>query len=251
MPTHLDHFLAPAGRYALLLADAFRRPGDLRRYRAEFVQQLTWLGVQSFPVVMLGGIFIGSVSALQAIYQIRLPFIPESTVGSAVVPPLVIETAILVTAFILAGRIGARIAAEIGAMRTTDQIDALEVMGVSAPAYLVAPRVVASTIMFPLLYVSACVVGSLSGWGVAVFSHGSLTSAEFWDGAVVQFRTFDFVYGLLKSVVFGFLIASVSCYQGFHGGDSAQAVGQGATNAAVLSAVYVLLADAVMAWVLL
>lgn len=243
--------LRPLGRYVLMLADAFRRPGEFRRYRPEFTQQLTWLGVDSFPVVMLGGVFIGSVSALQAIYQIRLPLIPESTVGAAVVPPLVIETAVLVTAFILAGRIGARVAAEIGSMRATDQIDALEVMGVSAPAYLVAPRVVAGTLMFPLLYVAACFVGSLSGWGAAVFSHASLTSAEFWDGVARQFRTFDFVYGSLKSVVFGFVITSVSCYQGFFGVDSAQAVGEAATSAAVLSAVYVLLADAVMAWVLL
>lgn len=242
---------ASLGRYVLLLWRAFTAPPrELARHRADFSRQMMRLGLASLPIVMLAAAFTGGVTTVQAIYQMRSPLIPKSTIGAIVVPSMILELGVLVAAFILAGRVGARIAAEIGAMRASEQIDALEVMGLSAPGYLVAPRVVAGTLMFPVLYVAACVVGAGAGTLVASAS-GALTPAEFILGARSFFTPFDALYGCTKALVFGFIITSVACYKGYYVEGGAEGVGESTTEAAVTSCIFVLLADYVLAATLL
>ena len=135
-------------------------------------------------------------------------------------------------------------------MRVTEQIDALEAMGLNSVSYLIAPRVIAGVIMFPILYIAACFVGISGGLLVANFG-GYLTTSEFVQGARDFFRPFDAVFGLIKAFVFGFIITSISCYKGYHTGGGAEGVGRSTTQAAVLSCVYILIADLVLATVLL
>lgn len=242
--------LSGLGRYVLLMARAFAEPSELRRYRKDFFYQMVRLGVASLPIVMMASAFTGGVMTVQTIYQMTSPLMPASTVGAIVSPSMILELAALVTAFMLAGRVSARVAAELASMRVTEQIDALSVMGLSPEAYLVAPRVVAGVLTFPVLYVAACVVGIGAGAGVAGASD-AVTAADFLQGAHTYFRRFDVIYGLIKSLVFGFAVTSVACYKGYYAHGGAQEVGESATRAAVGSCVFVLVADYLLAITLL
>jgi phospholipid/cholesterol/gamma-HCH transport system permease protein len=239
------------GRYLSLMGEAFRSPiYDGPTYRQNLARQMMRVGVESVPIVAIAAAFTGGVTTEQTIYQMRYPLIPESTVGAIVVPSVILEFGALITAFMLAGRVSARIAAELGSMRTGGQIDALNVMGISASGYLILPRVLAGVLTFPLLYVIASVVGGAAGLGVASVS-GSVTPAEFLSGARSFFTGFMAVYGLVKAVVFGFLITSIACYVGFYTDGGAQGVGRSATRAAVATCIFVLVADYLLAILML
>ncbi len=240
------------GRYCLLMGRAFNVPRDLRPrlYLRNLTTQMVRVGVDSLPIVLLATAFTGGVTTVQGLYQLENPLLPVSLIGSFVQQAVVLELGTLVTAFVLTGRVGARIAAELGTMRVTEQIDALEAMGINSRSYLVAPRVLAGVLMFPVLYVAACVVGMVTGATVAGLS-GDLSTAVFWDGARQFFLPYDVAFGLIKSVVFGFAITSVSCYQGYYARGGAEGVGAATTQAAVMSCVFVLFADYVCAAVLL
>ncbi|MEX0748307.1 MAG: ABC transporter permease [Rhodothermales bacterium] len=238
------------GGYVLLLVNAFVSMDDFRTYRKNTFEQMMHIGIESIPIVTLAAAFSGAVTTIQAAYQLVSPFIPRTVIGAIVAPSMVLELGAVVTGFILAGRVGARIAAELGTMRVTEQIDALEAMGLNSVSYLIAPRVIAGVIMFPMLYVAACFVGISGGLLVANFG-GYLTTGEFVQGARDFFRPFDAVFGLIKAFVFGFIITSISCYKGYHTGGGAEGVGRSTTQAAVLSCIYILIADLVLATVLL
>jgi phospholipid/cholesterol/gamma-HCH transport system permease protein len=190
------------------------------------------------------------VTTVQTAYQLTSPLIPRTIIGSVVAPSMILELGAVVTGFILAGRVGARIAAELGTMRVTEQIDALEAMGLNSIGYLIIPRVLAGIVMFPVLYVIACAVGILGGISVAELG-GFLSRGEFIQGARDFFEPFDAWFGLLKSLTFGFLITAISCFKGYYTAGGAEGVGRSTTQAAVLSCVFILLADLVLASTLL
>ena len=240
------------GRYSLLLARAFNLPRDLklRLYLRNLLDQLVQIGVESIPIVALATAFAGGVTAVQALYQTENPFLPMTIIGTFTQQAVMLELGTLVTAFVLSGRVGARIAAELGTMRVTEQIDALEAMGINSRSYLVVPRVTAGVLMFPVLYALSCVVGMLAGALVAATSD-ALSVATFWEGARLFFKPYDVTFGLIKSLVFGFVITSISCYKGYYTRGGAEGVGSSTTQATVLSCVFVLLADYVCAVVLL
>jgi phospholipid/cholesterol/gamma-HCH transport system permease protein len=242
--------LRNVGLYVLLMVKAFASLGEFRLYRKNLFKQMVRVGIDSIPIVALAAAFSGAVTTVQTAYQLVSPFIPKRIIGSIVAPSLILELGAVVTGFILAGRIGARFAAELGTMRVTEQIDALEAMGLNSIGYLIVPRVLAGVVMFPVLYVVACFVGITGGIGVAHFG-GYLEAGEFVAGAREFFQPFDPVFGLIKSVVFGFAITSISCYKGYYTGGGAEGVGRATTDAAVLSCVYILVADLLLAIVLL
>lgn len=253
MPYPITWILKPFGifgRYVLLLVDAFVSLDDFRTYRRNTVDQMMKIGIESLPIVTLAAAFSGAVTTVQASYQLVSPFIPKTVIGAIVAPSMILELGAVVTGFILAGRVGARIAAELGTMRVTEQIDALEAMGLNSVSYLIAPRVVAGIIMFPMLYIAACFVG-ISG-GVLVANLGNyLSTGEFVQGARDFFRAFDAIFGLIKAVAFGFLITSISCYKGYFTEGGAEGVGKSTTQAAVTSCVFILFADLILAMLLL
>ncbi len=238
------------GKYSLLIARAFVSPDDFRTYRKNTISEMIRIGVESLPIVALAAAFSGAVTTVQVSYQLVSVFLPATVIGSVVAPSIILELAPVVTGFILAGRVGARIAAELGTMRVTEQIDALETMGLNSISYLIAPRILAGVVMFPMLYVAACAVGI--GGGIVVANLGGyLTTQEFVQGAQNFFRPFDPYFGLSKAFVFGFIITSVSCYMGYFTAGGAEGVGKSTTQAAVMSCVFILIADLVLAVALL
>lgn len=238
------------GQYVLLLTKAFQSLNEVSIYRKNLFKQMVGIGIESIPIVALAGLFSGAVLTVQTAYQLESPFIPQSIIGSIVVPSMVLELGAVVTGFILAGRVGARIAAELGTMRVTEQIDALEAMGLNSIGYLIVPRVLAGVLMFPVLYITATGVGIAGGVGVAHYGD-FLSAGEFVAGARQFFSPFDPMFGLLKAFVFGFIITSVACYKGYYTGGGAEGVGRSTTEAAVLSCVYILFANLALAVLIL
>ncbi|MEZ4695008.1 MAG: ABC transporter permease [Rhodothermales bacterium] len=238
------------GRFSILLARSFRSLGEVRLYGRNIFEQMVKIGIESIPIVSLAALFSGAVTTMQTAYQLVSPFIPVSVIGAIVVPSIILELGAVVTGFLLAGRVGARIAAELGTMRVTEQIDALEAMGLNSIGYLIVPRVIAGVVMFPVLYISACFVGITGGVAVGHWT-GAVPAGEFISGAREFFHAFDAVFGIIKSLVFGFAITSISCYKGYYTSGGAEGVGRSTTEAAVTSCVYLLLADLLLASTLL
>jgi phospholipid/cholesterol/gamma-HCH transport system permease protein len=240
----------PIGRWAFLLKEAFSSPRQYPKYRYNLFRQMVEIGLNSLPIVMLAAAFTGAVTTVQADYQMDSPFAPESGIGMIVTASVVMELGVLITAFILCGRVGARIAAELASMRVGEQIDAIEVMGLNAAGYLIAPRIVAGALTLPILYAAACVVAITSA--ILLSSSSDVVSTQvFLKGARTYFNAYDIFYGIVKASVFGFLITSISCYKGFYASGGAEGIGQSATHAAVLSCIYVLFADYILAEILL
>ena len=242
--------VAALGRYSLLLYHAFGSLGEFTSYRKNLLSQMLHIGLESIPIVALAAAFSGAVTTVQTAYQLVSPLIPRSIIGSIVVPSMILELGAVVTGFILAGRVGARIAAELGTMRVTEQIDALEAMGLNSIGYLIVPRVLAGVLMFPVLYIAASFVG-ITGGILVGHLFGFVPAGEFMEGAREFFQPFDPIFGLIKSFVFGFTITSISCYKGYYTGGGAEGVGKSTTEAAVTSCVFLLVADLILAATLL
>ena len=208
------------------------------------------IGYESIPIIMLTGVFTGAVLTLQTAYQLDTDIYPASIVGSIVGQSIIIELAAVIGALVLAGKVGARISTELGTMRVSEQIDALESMGFNSVTFLVVPRVLSGILMFPVLYVVAAVMG-ISGGLLAGSLDGILPAAEFMQGAREFFFPEDVVFGVVKSFVFGFVITSISSFKGYYASGGAEGVGNATTQATVLSCIYVLLSDFVLASLLL
>ncbi len=238
------------GRFVLLMSRAFASLHEGRTYGQNFLIQTQRIGYESIPIVALASLFSGAVTTVQAAYQLVSPFIPASVIGSIVAPSIILELGAVVPAFILAGRVGARIAAELGTMRVTEQIDALESMGLNSVGYLILPRILAGVVMFPVLYVVSCVVG-IGGSILVADLGGFLSRGEFVQGAREFFRPFDAWFGVIKMITFGFVITSVACFKGYYTRGGAEGVGRATTEAAVTACVFILLADLLLAILLL
>lgn len=242
--------LEKIGQYGLLLYRAMRSSYEFRTYKKNLVNELLKIGYESLPIVLLTGIFTGAVMTLQTAYQLETAFVPRSIIGAIVSESILIELAAVITSLVLAGKVGARIATELGTMRVSEQIDALESMGFNSASFLVIPRILAGLIMFPVLYIIASVSG-IAGGVISGYFSGALPAAEFMEGARNFFYPWDVSFGLLKAFVFGYVITSVSCYKGYFASGGAEGVGKSTTQATVLSCIYVLLADFVLAAIIL
>ncbi|WP_138432011.1 MlaE family ABC transporter permease [Fodinibius saliphilus] len=242
--------LEKLGRYSLLLYRSLRSLYEFNTYKKNLVHELLKIGYESVPIVLLTGIFTGAVMTIQTAYQLDSAFISKSFIGSITAESLLIELAAVITSLVLAGKVGARIATELGTMRVSEQIDALESMGFNSVSFLVLPRVLSGLIMFPMLYIFASISGILGGL-VAGFMSGAVTPAEYVEGARALFYPWDVTFGLLKAFVFGYVITSISCFKGYYASGGAEGVGNSTTQATVLSCIYVLLADFVLAAVFL
>lgn len=238
------------GQYGLLLYRALRSIYEFQTYKKNLVNELVKIGYESLPIVLLTGVFTGAVMTLQTSYQLETTFVPRSIIGAIVSESILIELAAVITSLVLAGKVGARIATELGTMRVSEQIDALESMGFNSASFLVIPRILAGLIMFPVLYIIASVAG-IGGGVVAGYISGALPAAEFMEGARAFFFPWDVTFGLLKAFVFGYVITSISCYKGYFATGGAEGVGTCTTQATVLSCIYVLLADFMLAAIIL
>jgi phospholipid/cholesterol/gamma-HCH transport system permease protein len=206
------------------------------------------MGVRSLPLVILVSVFTGSVTAWQAAYQFK-GLVPLEWLGLTVARTVFIELGPVLTSLVMAGRVGAGIAAELGTMRVTEQIDALESMGIDPIGYLVMPRMIAGLIMLPVLVIFADIIAVLGGMIVAVMMVN--ISYEMFTDSIKSYVTIsDMISGLVKSVGFGGIIALMGCYNGFMATGGAEGVGTATTRAVVLASVLILISDYVMATLL-
>jgi|SRR5690625_71807 len=244
------HSLQELGKYSTLLYQALRSSTEVSTYRQNLLSELVKVGVDSLGIIILTGVFTGAVLTIQTAYQLELSFIPLSTIGSIVSESILIELAAVISSLVLAGKVGARIATELGTMKVSEQVDALESMGFNSVSYLVVPRVLAGLLMFPVLYVAASVFG-IGGGLVAGVLTNAVPAAEYIKGAQSFFAPWNVLFGFVKSFVFGFVITSIACYKGYYASGGAEGVGTATTQATVLGCIYVLLADFLLSTLLL
>jgi phospholipid/cholesterol/gamma-HCH transport system permease protein len=222
-------------------------PGVFRSLKAT-VRQMLFMGVHSLPLIILTSVFTGAVSTWQAAYQFQ-NYVPLRFLGGAVGKAILIELAPVLTALVVAGRVGAAIAAQLGTMRVTEQIDALDVMGIDPIRYLVLPRVVSGVIMLPILTLFANFVAMVGALTVAV-AFVDVTSETFLNSFKLFFKGADLYAGLVKASIFGLIIALIGCFQGFSARGGAEGVGRATTGAVVVASVLILISDYLIATLL-
>ena len=237
------------GRYFMLMISSVAKPEKLSMYWKETARQMNDIGVGSIIIIGLVSIFIGAVTAVQFAYQLQGSSIPPYYIGYIVRDIMIIELAPTFTCLALAGKVGSNMAAEIGGMRQKEQIDALEVMGVDTPTYLIMPKVIAALVVIPMLVTISAFTGMAGGYMACVFGK-LVTVAEFMQGLRSFFLPYNVFMMLVKSVVFAFILTSISCYQGFYVKGGSIELGKASTNAVVMSNIMILLADFVIALLL-
>jgi phospholipid/cholesterol/gamma-HCH transport system permease protein len=242
--------LEAMGRSTRFIGETLAAVRDVATWVPQTVEQAMRLGVASLPIAVFIATFTGIVLALLASYSFT-GAVPLYFVGTLVEKTITLELAPVLTGLALAGRVGANIAAELGTMRVTEQIDALETLGYDPLAYLVLPRVLAGTLMFPVIVAAAMIVGVGAGWASSVMLL-HLSTPEFAKGVRLFFQTFDVEYGLVKSASFGFAVALIGSVRGLRAEGGAVGVGRAATSAVVYSAILILILDAFWAvtWLL-
>ena len=243
-------FLKEAGEYALLLSKILRKPDRVNVFRKQVFDELFYLGVDSMGIVAIISVFIGAVVAMQTAYNIDSPLIPRYTVGYITRQTIVLEFAPTIISLILAGKVGSRIAGEIGTMRVTEQIDALDVMGVNSANFLILPKIVASVIFFPILVIISMFLGVAGGYIVAALST-DLDVETYLFGVRSFFILFEIFYALIKSLFFAFIITSISGYFGYYVKGGALEVGKASTKAVVQSSIIVILFNVILTQLLL
>ncbi len=238
------------GKYYLLLPKIFTKPQKPRVYFRLIIDEIENIGLNSAGIVIVISSFMGAVITLQTATNIESPFIPRYLIGFAARESIILEFSSTIVALILAGKVGSNIASEIGTMRVTEQIDALEIMGVNSASYLIFPKIVAFITFMPVLVILSITVGVFGGWFVGVLS-GVVTSADYIYGIQFDFRPFRIVYALTKGVTFAFIIATVSGFHGYYAKGGALDVGRSSTKAVVYSMVLVLFFNLLLSYFLL
>jgi phospholipid/cholesterol/gamma-HCH transport system permease protein len=243
-------FFRHFGNFILMLKGMFSRPENLRMYWKELMHQCVELGIGSLGIVAIISVFIGAVSTVQTAYQLVSPLVPMSTIAQIVRDTVILEFAPTLSCIVLAGVAGSKIASELGNMRVSEQIDALEIMGINTRAYLILPKILASLIMIPLLVVIAMVLG-IWGGRFAGQAAGILSYEVFDRGLLDEFIPFNVIFALTKAYTFAFIIAAIPAYYGYHVKGGALEIGQSSTKAVVTSCITILLADYLLAALLL
>ncbi len=238
------------GRYMILMSKVFSRPEKMKIYRRRIVAEMEALGLNSIGIVAIISVFMGAVVTLQMAINLESPFIPKYLIGYATRETMILEFSSTVVALILAGKVGSNIASEIGTMRITEQIDALEIMGVNSASYLILPKIVSTVFFFPFLTILAMLVGCAGGYFVAMFT-GIMNPDNFIDGLRFMFKAFSITYSLIKSAVFAFLITSISGFYGYFALGNSLEVGRASTRAVVVSCVMVLVFNLILTQLLL
>jgi phospholipid/cholesterol/gamma-HCH transport system permease protein len=230
--------------------NVFKKPDRSAVFWKQFVQEIEKVGLSSVPIVAIVSVFIGAVITIQASYNISSPLIPKAYVGFMTRETMLLEFSSTMIALVLAGKIGSSIASEIGTMRITEQIDALEIMGVNSANYLILPKITAATIFNPLLMLMSFIIGLVGGWMIALTTD-IITPAHYIDGLRMEFKSFYIVYGLIKMAVFNFIITSVSAFYGYNASGGSREVGRSATNGIVSCSLCILIFNLILTHVLL
>lgn len=235
----MKRFLQHIGEYVLLMGRVFRLPDKGKMFFRQLSKELEKQGIDSLPIVIIISVFIGAIMTIQTKLNTSNPLLPTYSTGLVTRDTLLLEFSSTILCLILAGKVGSNIASEIGTMRITEQIDALEIMGVNSANYLILPKIAAFVLMMPILVVVSMTVGLIGGYCVGMFSD-IITVADYLLGIQYAFIPFYVWYSLIKSVVFAFIISSVASYYGYYAYGGALEVGKASTNAVVHSSVLIL-----------
>lgn len=233
------------GRYILLLKSVFRKPEKWRIYTTNTFNEMVYIGVDSLYLIGIISLFVGAVMTLQIAFQLQSDLIPRTVIGSVNRDSAILELSPTISALVLAGKIGSSISSEIGTMRVTEQIDALEIMGINAPGYLILPKIIAGVTMIPLLVIISIGLAISGGYLGGTIS-GAISAADYYRGITEGFNPYTITVALVKAFFFGFIITSVSSYQGFYVKGSALEVGRASTKTVVVSCIAILCADYVI-----
>ncbi len=238
------------GRYMMFLGSMFVRRETFITYYHLTLEECIQIGIKSILLFMLVSTFMGAVTTLQTAANLVSPFVPKFVISQVVREMTVLELAPTIMAIIYAGKVGSSMSGGLGTMRITEQIDALEVMGINSASYLVLPKIVASLMMFPLLVIVAAVCSMIGGYLAGTLTE-ILTPTEYIYGIRYSFNEYFITFALIKSFVFAFLISSISSFRGYYTQGGALEVGISSTQAVTTSIIAVLLADYFLAYLLL
>jgi phospholipid/cholesterol/gamma-HCH transport system permease protein len=243
-------FIRDIGRYLLMLKGMFSRPENGKMYWKEFMHQCSDIGIGSLGIVAIISVFIGAVSTVQTAYQLTTPFIPKSTIAVIVRDTVILEFAPTLSCIVLAGVVGSKIASELGNMRVSEQIDALEIMGINTKTYLVLPKIAAGLLTIPMLIAIAMALG-IWGGRLAASAANIVSPDEFDKGLHEGFVPYNVFFALAKSYTFAFIICSIPAFFGFFVKGGSLEIGRASTKAVVISCIMILFADYILSALLL
>lgn len=243
-------FFYHIGRYFLLMKRVFGKPEKFSMYYKQILFEIDSLGIGSLGLIAIISVFMGGVITIQSAYNFTSPFIPLYAVGLGTRESIVLEFSPTIVSLILAGKVGSNIASEIGTMRISEQIDALEIMGINSAGYLILPKVVAAMFINPFLITLSMFLGVLGGYLMGVAT-GACTSYEYIFGIQSFFVPFNIYYSLTKTIVFAFIITSVSAYHGYYTTGGALEVGKASTRSVVYNSILILITNLVITQIML
>ena len=244
------NYLEHIGKYFMMLGQIFSKPQKGRIFYESLLKEIEELGIKSLGIIMFISFFIGGVIALQTALNLNSPFIPDSLIGFAAKRSIILEFAPTFCSIILAGKVGSYITSSIGTMRVTEQIDALEVMGINSLNYLVLPKIIATLFFYPFLIILAMGLGIFGGWLAGALT-GLFSGVDYIEGLQTDFQPFLIRYALIKTVVFAFLIATVPCYHGYYVKGGSIAVGKASTQSVVWTTILIVITNYLLTQMLL
>ena len=243
-------YLTTLGHYIVMIKGMFTKPENLKMYWKELMHQCVEIGISSLGIVSIISVFMGAVSAAQTAYQLTNPLIPKSALAQIVRDTVILEFAPTLVCIVLAGVVGSKIAGELGNMRVSEQIDALEIMGINTKSYLVLPKVLGALITIPLLVIISMVLGIWGGRFASIMT--DIVSSDTFDkGLLENFSSFSVTFALIKAYTFAFIISSIPAFYGYNVKGGALEIGRASTTAVVTSCILILFADYILAAIIL
>ncbi|MBU3009920.1 ABC transporter permease [Polaribacter vadi] len=236
------NYIEHIGKYFIMLKQVFKKPQKGRIFYESLLKEIEELGLKSLGIIMFISFFIGGVIALQTALNIDSAFIPKSLIGFATKRSIILEFAPTFCSIILAGKVGSYITSSIGTMRVTEQIDALDVMGINSLNHLVLPKVIATVFFYPFLILLGMMLGLFGGWIAGVLSD-LFSGVDYIEGLQTEFKPFLIFYAMLKTLVFAFLIATVPSYHGYYVKGGSIAVGKASTQSVVWTTILIVIAN--------
>ena len=224
-------------------------PEKPKAFRKQLILELEKIGLQSIGIVLFISFFVGGVVSIQTALNLQNPLLPTYLIGLASRDSLILEFSPTMISLILAGKVGSSIASEIGSMRVSEQIDALEIMGVNSASFLILPKIIASLFFFPCLVILSMAIGMIGAWvgGLSV----DVTTSDFLYGLQYEFIPFYITYAIVKTLFFAFLVSSISSYFGYHSKGGAISVGKSSTEAVVYSSIFILVFNFILTKIIL
>ena len=244
------NFFTHFGRYLLMLKGMFTKPENFKMYWKEFMHQCVEIGVGALPIVVIISLFLGAVTTVQTAYQLVTPLVPQSTIAHIVRDSMILELSPTVVSIVLAGVVGGKIASELGNMQISEQIDAQEIMGINTKNYLILPKIIAALLVIPCLISMSAFLGIWGGRTAGAMS-GIIATDIFDNGLRQNLNTYNIFFALTKAYTFAFIISTISAYFGYHVKGGALEIGRASTTAVVVSCILILLADYMLAALLL